>query len=139
MYRILLAVDEHEDPAGRQAAYIAERPGAESVAVSIIHAWSGNIDQVPDESVPTQTIDHVGSVRAAVERFEAAGIEYDVIDAAGDPAELILDVAEDIAPDEIILGRGEHSPVGKALFGSITQRVLLNADAPVVVIGPSGD
>ncbi|MFC6874993.1 universal stress protein [Halobellus marinus] len=139
MYRILLAVDENEDRAHYQADYIAERPGTESVEVCIIHAWSGDLESVPEESVGTQTVDHVGSVQAAVERFEEAGIDYDVIDGAGDPGELVLDVAEDVNPSEIVMSRGKRSPVGKALFGSVTQKVLLNTDAPVVVINPGED
>lgn len=136
MYRILLAVDENEGRARRQADYVVTRPGAESVVVSVVHSWSGAVDQVPEENVGTQTIDHVASVRAVTGLFDEADVDYEVIDGAGDPADLVLDVAEDVDADEIVLGRGERSPVGKALFGSVAQNVLLNANVPVVVVGP---
>jgi len=52
----------------------------------------------------------------------------------GTPAEEILSTAEDVDPRYLVIGGRRRSPTGKALFGSTTQQVLLNADAPVVTV-----
>lgn len=52
----------------------------------------------------------------------------------GDPAEEILGEAERSEPRYLVIGGRKRTPVGKAMFGSITQSVLLNAPLPVVTV-----
>lgn len=50
----------------------------------------------------------------------------------GDSAEEIIALAHEEEPHYIVIGGRRRSPTGKALFGSVTQKVLLNATVPVV-------
>ena len=50
------------------------------------------------------------------------------------PAEQIVNFAETIHADEIIIGSKKRSKVGKFVLGSTTQFVVLNAPCPVVVV-----
>ena len=59
-------------------------------------------------------------------------IETDVRGRVGEPADELLAVADELDPRYLVLGGRRRSPVGKAVFGSTTQSVLLNADRPVV-------
>lgn len=52
----------------------------------------------------------------------------------GDPTEAILDLAENIDARYLVVGGRKRSPTGKALFGSVTQSVLLNAAVPTVTV-----
>lgn len=52
----------------------------------------------------------------------------------GDPEARILREAEDIDARYIVLGSRKQTPVGKALFGSVAQVVLLNTDRSVVIV-----
>lgn len=56
-----------------------------------------------------------------------------------DPAESIIEIAEDINADWILMAGRKRTPVGKVLFGSVTQSVLLNADIPVTVVPVQSD
>lgn len=48
----------------------------------------------------------------------------------------IVDLAAELGADRIVIGGQERSPSGKALFGSASQHVLLNADCPVILVHP---
>lgn len=66
-------------------------------------------------------------------RLEQEGFVVDVRREHGDTAQTILDVADEIDAASIVMAGRKRSPVGKVLFGSVTQAVLLDADQTVVV------
>ncbi|HKJ58740.1 MAG TPA: universal stress protein [Halobacteriales archaeon] len=52
----------------------------------------------------------------------------------GEPADEIREFAEENDARFVVIGGRKRTPVGKAVFGSVTQSILLNADAPVVTV-----
>lgn len=52
----------------------------------------------------------------------------------GDPATEIVEEADRIAARYVVVGGRRRSPVGKAMFGSVSQSVILNSERPVVAI-----
>jgi nucleotide-binding universal stress UspA family protein len=52
----------------------------------------------------------------------------------GTPASGVLETIEAEDPSYVVLGSRKRSPVGKALLGSTTQSVLLDATVPVVTV-----
>jgi nucleotide-binding universal stress UspA family protein len=54
--------------------------------------------------------------------------------ALGDPAPRILHVARERDAEYIVLGPRKQTPIGKALMGSVSQLVLLNADCTVAFV-----
>jgi nucleotide-binding universal stress UspA family protein len=81
------------------------------------------------------SVAQLGSVREAREILEDAGVEVELDESSGDPADIILDIADEVDADVVGLGGRKRSPAGKALFGSVTQSVILNTDRPVLVSG----
>jgi nucleotide-binding universal stress UspA family protein len=57
----------------------------------------------------------------------------------GPPAETIIDVAHEIDASYVVVGGPRRSPVGKALFGSTAQTVLMDAERPVVSVKEEGE
>lgn len=68
----------------------------------------------------------------AEEPVKNRGISYESVGLMGDPADRLIEYAENQDARYVILGPRKRSPTGKALFGSVAQSVLLNAECPVV-------
>ena len=69
----------------------------------------------------------------------AAGFEVAVEQSSGDAIEGILDAAGAFDADLLSLAGRRKSPTGKALFGSVAQRVALRSDRPVLFCSAASD
>ncbi|MEU1683729.1 universal stress protein [Micromonospora sp. NPDC005707] len=78
------------------------------------------------------------AVRAMVERGAADGVAVEVRQHphAGDLADEVVRVAESVDASVIVIGLRRRSPVGKLIMGSAAQRILLDADRPVLAVKP---
>ena len=68
--------------------------------------------------------------------LEEKGLEHEVrqLVRGNDPAEDLISVAEQEKADFIVIGLRRRSPVGKLILGSTAQRVLLEANCPVLSV-----
>jgi nucleotide-binding universal stress UspA family protein len=53
---------------------------------------------------------------------------------SGDIGEAIVALTDKLQADLLVLGARRRSPVGKAVFGSIAQTIILEANVPVLVV-----
>ena len=93
----------------------------------------------PREGAPVSTeVASEAQVAALVERAAAAGVDVEIRqDAhAGDLADEVVRVSETIEASVIVIGLRRRSPVGKLIMGSAAQRILLDADRPVLAVKP---
>ena len=152
---IVAAVDRSE----RAEAVVSQaRELADSydVSVHVIHVGEPDVSRVP-KGVNTGMVDEISGpedlgesslpheeIREAQKRAESTAREvantYGVDDGnaiglVGDPASQLLRYGEKADAEYIVVSTRKRSRVGKALFGSVTQSLLLNADRPVVVVG----
>ncbi|WP_135854839.1 universal stress protein [Halorussus salinus] len=128
MYQILAAIGTDEDRALEQAETILDLPRNGDVSVTLFHDFA-------DGNPEGASVHQVGAVRRAAERLEEAGIEVGYAESSGDAAETILRTADEMDADLLCLAPRGRTPTGKALFGSVTQQVLLEGDRPVLVVG----
>ncbi|MFC7325198.1 universal stress protein [Halorubrum rutilum] len=70
----------------------------------------------------------------AREAVDDAGIDAEVRRVEGDPGSRLIEIAEREAFEEIVLGGGHTSPMGKITIGSIAEFVLLNAKTTVTLV-----
>ena len=63
-----------------------------------------------------------------------ADVETHLLVRGNDPHEDVLWFADERDADEIVVGIRQHSAAERMLFGSTAQKVLLNADRPVVAL-----
>ncbi|QIB73508.1 universal stress protein [Halogeometricum borinquense] len=128
MYHVVIGIDDEETHAHRCVEAVVNLPGdPDEKKVTLIHSFIDN----PSGASATQ----VHSVREAGEMLEEHGIEYTVEESSGDPANAIVSVGDETDADLIVVGGRKRSPAGKALFGSVTQSVILGATRPVMVTG----
>ncbi len=134
MVRILLALDDEVGQARAQTNAIADVVRASTDAeVHLLHVFGDN----PEGA----SVHQLEAVREASDRLEEFGVEVNLLEASGPPADEILKHAEEYDVDQICVGGRKRSPTGKALFGSVTQDVILGTNRPVLVCGstPAGE
>lgn len=140
MYRVLIGIDTELKKPNRIAETVSSLPESERyVEVTLLNVFeefsvtgpeSGTVDS--DEMFDNESFpEPVGVLR---DQLTAAGIETTAVRRHGDIADEILAAATEIDADVIILGGRKRSPVGKALFGSVAQTVLLEAHRPVTIV-----
>lgn len=120
--RVLLGIGGTDDSLTALEATIdrAERAGDElTVAV---------LDN-PDSGLTPQQVE-----RKAREQLAAADLDATVRRVEGDPGSQLVEIAELEEFDQITLGGGETSPMGKITVGPIAEFVVLNAPVSVRLV-----
>lgn len=140
MHTFLLPIDENASRAERAANTVIDFPGgAEEKRVILLNVseptkqpWLQEFETQRAEGAAEPTLPE--STNAAYELLEEAGIDVETRLEKGDVTECIIDVADDVDADSIVMSGRQKSATGKVLFGSITQSVLLNVELPVTVL-----
>ncbi len=123
MYDIVAGVDTNEDRAHAQAEAITALPGHDEIHATLIHVFESGRDDV-------ESVDAVEEARSIL---EDAGIEVVTEGIGGEPAIAILDAAERYEADCVCVAGRKRSPTGKAIFGSVTQDIIIGAERPTLV------
>ena len=114
------------------------RPGSTLYLLHVIHEpdaqfWKSYIAEVDNiDAEAKKAID--AKVAAAYLSRVPKGLDVKVEFRIGPDAATILEFAMARQIDVIILGRHGHSSVGKALFGSVAEKILRKAECAVLVV-----
>ena len=125
MSTIVAGIDTDTDRARALAEGIVSVPGTDELEAILVHSF--------DENPEGASVDQVASVRRASEILEEQGVEVTLDESSGDTAGGLIDAAEEHDADMIVVAGRKRSPTGKAIFGSVTQDVILGTDRPVLV------
>jgi nucleotide-binding universal stress UspA family protein len=101
------------------------------VKLVVINSNKGGRDLDVDEARRSEA--ELDAIRAEV---AGEGVEVDVRQMVRglEPAEDLINVAQEVGADFIVIGLRKRSPVGKLILGSNAQRVLLEAPCPVLAV-----
>lgn len=120
----------------REAQHLADVFGDDLHVVHVLSlAKFLDIEQTSAERTGTPVdLEQVREYAADVAAEAAGGIEGSSESAGlvGDPADEVVRYADKRDARYVVVGPRRRSPTGKALFGSVAQSILLNADCPVV-------
>jgi nucleotide-binding universal stress UspA family protein len=125
MTDILLAVDDDEHRAQLQAETVVDLDWVDgSVSVTVAHVFTDNVEGA--------SISQFAPARVARDTLEENGIDVTLEESSGDPADQIIGLAERRDADLVCVAGRKRSPAGKAVFGSVSQTVMLDSDIPVL-------
>lgn len=134
---IIAAVDGDRRPDNvvAEAAELAEAFDEELVVFHVM--TDGEFERRREER--EYFVDHAAADAAKTAQWVVAGTLDDsegirAEGAVGEPVTEIVDLAEEVGARYVVVGGRRRTPVGKAVFGSVTQAVLLNAGRPVVTV-----
>lgn len=71
------------------------------------------------------------------QQLEKGGLAVEVRDTTGYPGQCILDAADDVGADFIVLGSHGHGAFYDLIVGSTASRVLKRARCPVLIVPPA--
>jgi nucleotide-binding universal stress UspA family protein len=125
----------------RQATELAKALGS---SVHLVSAYEpigeGRLreerQQVPDDMQwmvnPREDVN--ATLRAAADEIQEAGVQVDTYAREGDPADAILDVAEEQKADLIVVGNKGMTGAKRFLLGSVPNKVSHHAPCSVMII-----
>lgn len=111
-------------------------------SIHIVHVLSRSEFVEMEETNVSETgdaidLNRVREIAASVaeEAIKDVNASADAVGLVGDASDEIVRYADENDAKYIVVGARKRSPVGKAVFGSVTQSILLNSRQPVVAIG----
>jgi nucleotide-binding universal stress UspA family protein len=134
---IMLALDGSEG--SRRAIPVAAELARQNGGRIVIAHVEQDVAGKGGAPIPITEDEIQAEIREQAKRLAADGIETSVEMRnvmLGGPAHPIAEIAEDANADLLVAGTRGHSPVAGLLLGSVTQRLLHIARAPVLVVPP---
>jgi nucleotide-binding universal stress UspA family protein len=119
---VLLGIGGSEDSL-RALEFAVERAAAAGDDLTVAVVENPDSDMAP-----------AAVAERAREAVTDAGLDADVRPLEGDPGSRLVELAEGGEFDQLVLGGGERSPMGKIQLGSITEFVLLNSHVTVTLV-----
>jgi nucleotide-binding universal stress UspA family protein len=97
----------------------------------VVNSHRGGRDYAGEESIKDDEV--MAGVKS---RLEESGVEFDIRQLVRglDPAEDLINVADNNKAELIVIGLRRRSPVGKLILGSNAQRILLDAHCAVLAV-----
>lgn len=141
MYRTILVPTDGSAPARTaldRAIELARTYDATLHVVSVVDI--GDAGALALERAPVNDVQRSLRGRAervvddAVELAEEAGVRAESTVVIGVPHVEILDAAEEVGADVVVMGTHGRTGLKRALIGSVTERVVRRCDAPVLTV-----
>ena len=136
--RILLATDlaPASEGATRQAIDLAHDLGANLLIVSVIDPAVRGAPGGRTERMDQRRAAREQAAQAVVVRGREAGIAVSFLVWEGEPGAAIVEAAASEQADLIVVGSHGRGRVGRFVLGSVSDHVIRNATAPVLIVRP---
>jgi nucleotide-binding universal stress UspA family protein len=143
---VLAAGGGNGDLVDRLAATATDIADPADAEIILAHVFSdAEYDEARDrlnlsqdsEVTPSAIAQRKTDVRDLVDRLTESGLNvttYGRLAGGASRGERLAEIAEEVDADMVVVGGRDRSPAGKALFGSTSQDVLLEAACPVTFV-----
>jgi nucleotide-binding universal stress UspA family protein len=147
VFRSIVVGTDGSETAGKAVEAAVELAGLTGAKLELVSAYEPvpsqrlrvEARQVPADLQwmvnPREDVD--ATLAEAAERVAAAGVESRTYAREGDPADAILDVAEELGSDLIVLGNKGMTGAKRFLLGSVPNKVSHHAPCSVMIIRTS--
>ena len=144
MYSSIVVGTDGSDTAGEAVRQAVELAKALNAKLQIVSAYEPVTDarlreeslQVPQDLQwmvnPREDVE--ATLEAAAEEIRDAGVDVELFPRQGDPADAILDVAEERGSDLIVVGNKGMTGAKRFLLGSVPNKVSHHAPCSVLII-----
>jgi nucleotide-binding universal stress UspA family protein len=119
-------------PEGRAALRRAvEEAQLREAKLVIVNSHRGGRDFDKEDALETEA-----QLQEVRDQLSDSGVENEIRQLVRglDPAEDLINVAEEVGAEFVVIGLRRRTPVGKLILGSNAQRVLLDATCPVLAV-----
>jgi nucleotide-binding universal stress UspA family protein len=146
--KILLVAHDFDETSERALDEAIDLARDLAAKVIVVHVYSVPLYSLPDGSSLIPSADEASRISEAAQRHldnvlarrQAAGIEVQGVLRSGAPDQEICRFADEVGADMVVIGTHARGALGRALFGSVAQRVVRAAKQPVLTIrGPQPD
>lgn len=125
--------------AARVGADIARKNGAVLHLVTIVRppeGWWGIVGSPPTPSALSKSLTEAQReiLDAAIAEIDLSDMEVIQIEDVGDPARMLLDYAERIDADVMVIGRRGAGLIERIMLGSVANRLAHDATCPVMLV-----
>ena len=112
----------------------AEEAKLRSSRLVVVNSHRGGREFDRDDAIESEA--QLAEVKS---ELQSHGVDHDIrqLVRGMDPAEDLVNVANEVGAELIVIGLRRRSPVGKLILGSNAQRVLLDAPCPVLAVKAS--
>lgn len=134
------------DAIRRAAAAVCQAPEVSLTFLSVFsiqqEMGTGQVNLLPPEDLQvvleTQEKKHRDSIAEYLKWFTEQGVTHTVVISQGEPDEVIVRKAEELASDLIIMGHHKKSSIFDIFSCDVSERVAKHAPCDVMIIAPGG-
>ncbi|MEM3477235.1 MAG: universal stress protein [Archaeoglobaceae archaeon] len=128
---LLVALDERSDRSERVIAFAIAEAKLRKDKIVFVHSLFGEGKTSPKEIEEGEKL-----LKWAEEIARKEGVEFEtrLLVRGKEPAEDIVEFADEINANMVIIGVRKRRPAGKIIFGSVAQDIILHASKPVVCV-----
>lgn len=138
---VVVGIDgsEQADRAAELAVSMARSTGAEIHLMTVVRppeGWWGIVASPPTSTALGETLMNARQeiLDKTIARLDLEGVEFDVVEDIGDPARMLVDYAEKLGADLLMVGKRGAGLIERMVLGSVANRVVHDAPCPVVVV-----
>lgn len=138
--RILVATDFSE-LAEKATGWALELARRYEARVDLVHAWSPPLVGSPEGVSPVSAVlindlerEAKQAMTRALERYRTAGVALEGTVVCSDPRDAVVETAEKLKADLVVIGTHGRRGLKRALMGSVAEAVVRTAPCPVLVV-----
>lgn len=141
LHNVVVGVDGSEQSchAATVSADLARRNGAILHLVTIVRppeGWWGIVGSPPTPSALSKSLTDAQReiLDSVVAEIDLSDIEVVQVEDVGDPARMLLDYADRVGADVMVIGRRGAGLIERIMLGSVANRVVHDARCPVLLV-----